>query len=111
MKNFLQTLKNIWSIEELRNRILATLALLLVFRIGSYIVLPGINSQELAAANADGGGLAGLLDLFTGGAFNRASIFSLGIMPYISASIIMQLMSAVTPQLEQLKKKNKLNLM
>ncbi len=104
MKNFLQTLKNIWSIEELRNRILATLALLLVFRIGSYIVLPGINSQELAAANADGGGLAGLLDLFTGGAFNRASIFSLGIMPYISASIIMQLMGIAVPSIQKMQK-------
>ncbi|MGK0280073.1 MAG: preprotein translocase subunit SecY, partial [Litorivivens sp.] len=97
MKNFIQTLRNIWSIEELRNRILTTLALLLVFRIGSYIVLPGIDSARLAAANEGGGGLAGLLDLFTGGAFNRASIFSLGIMPYISASIIMQLMGIAVP--------------
>ncbi len=104
MKNFIQTIKNIWSIEELRTRILNTLALLLVFRIGSYIVLPGINSAALAAANDGGGGLAGLLDLFTGGAFNRASIFSLGIMPYISASIIMQLMGIAVPTIQKMQK-------
>lgn len=104
MKNFIQTLKNIWSIEELRSRLLTTLALLLVFRIGSYIVLPGIDSQALASANADSSGLAGLLDLFTGGAFNRASIFSLGIMPYISASIIMQLMGIAVPSIQKMQK-------
>lgn len=104
MKSFIQTIKNIWSIEELRNRILTTLALLLVFRIGSYIVLPGIDSHALAAANEDGGGLAGLLNLFTGGAFNRASIFSLGIMPYISASIIMQLMGIAVPSIQKMQK-------
>ncbi len=104
MNNFLQTLKNIWNIEELRSRILTTLALLLVFRIGSYIVLPGIDAQALAAANEGGGGLAGLLNLFTGGAFNRASIFSLGIMPYISASIIMQLMGIAVPTIQKMQK-------
>jgi len=104
MKNFIQTLKNIWSIEELRNRILTTLALLLVFRIGSYIVLPGIDAARLAAANEGGGGLADLLNLFTGGAFNRASIFSLGIMPYISASIIMQLAGIAVPSIQKMQK-------
>ena len=104
MKNFIQTLKNIWSIEELRGRILTTLALLLVFRIGSYIVLPGIDAQALAQANDGGGGLADLLNLFTGGAFNRASIFSLGIMPYISASIIMQLMGIAVPTIQKMQK-------
>lgn len=104
MKNFIQTIKNIWSIEELRGRILTTLALLLVFRIGSYIVLPGIDAAALALANEGGGGLAGLLDLFTGGAFNRASIFSLGIMPYISASIIMQLMGIAVPTIQKMQK-------
>lgn len=105
MKNFFDTLKNIWKIEELRNRILTTLALLLIFRIGSFIVLPGVNSAELAnAGSAGGGGLAGLLDLFTGGAFNRASIFSLGIMPYISASIIMQLMGIAVPSIQKMQK-------
>ncbi len=104
MKNFIQTIKNIWSIKELRDRILFTLGLLLVFRIGSYIVLPGIDSKALAIANEEGGGLAGLLDLFTGGAFNRASIFSLGIMPYISASIIMQLMGVAVPAIQKMQK-------
>lgn len=105
MKNFIQTLRNIWKIEELRGRILFTLGLLLIFRIGSYIVLPGIDSAILAQANADGGGgLAGLLNLFTGGAFNRASIFSLGIMPYISASIIMQLMGIAVPAIQKMQK-------
>ncbi len=104
MKNFIQTIKNIWSIEELRQRILTTLALLLVFRIGSYIVLPGIDAARLAAANEGGGGLADLLNLFTGGAFNRASIFSLGIMPYISASIIMQLMGIAVPSIQKMQK-------
>lgn len=104
MKNFIQTLRNIWSIEELRQRILTTLALLLVFRIGSYIVLPGIDAARLAAANEGGGGLADLLNLFTGGAFNRASIFSLGIMPYISASIIMQLMGIAVPTIQKMQK-------
>ncbi|MCH2214386.1 MAG: preprotein translocase subunit SecY [Flavobacteriales bacterium] len=104
MKNFIQTLKNIWSIDELRNRILTTLALLLVFRIGSYIVLPGIDAARLAAANEGGGGLADLLNLFTGGAFNRASIFSLGIMPYISASIIMQLAGIAVPSIQKMQK-------
>ncbi len=104
MKNFFKTLKNIWSIEELRSRLLTTLGLLLVFRIGSYIVLPGINSAALAAANAESSGLAGLLDLFTGGAFNRASIFSLGIMPYISASIIMQLLGIAVPVVQKMQK-------
>jgi preprotein translocase subunit SecY len=105
MKNLIETLKNIWKIEELRNRILTTLALILVFRIGSFIVLPGINAAELARANADGSsGLAGLLDLFTGGAFNRASVFSLGIMPYISASIIMQLMGIAVPSIQKMQK-------
>ena len=103
MKNFFQTIKNIWSIEELRQRILTTLALLLVFRIGSYIVLPGVDAARLAAANEGGGGLADLLNLFTGGAFNRASIFSLGIMPYISASIIMQLMGIAVLSIQKIE--------
>lgn len=88
----------------MRNRILTTLALLLVFRIGSYIVLPGIDAARLAAANEGGGGLADLLNLFTGGAFNRASIFSLGIMPYISASIIMQLAGIAVPSIQKMQK-------
>ena len=115
MKNLIQTLKNIWKIEELRSRILTTLGLLLVFRVGCFVVLPGIDSTALAQHVGSGGsGLAGLLDLFTGGAFNRASIFSLGIMPYISASIIMQLMGIAVPSIQKMQKegesgRNKIN--
>ena len=86
MKRFLETLKNIWTIEDLRVRIINTLGLLLIYRLGSFIVLPGVDSAALDIANANnGGGIADLLDLFAGGAFSRASIFALGIMPYISA--------------------------
>lgn len=105
MRKFIDTLVNIWKIEELRRRILFTLALLLVYRIGSYIVLPGVNSEALAAAaSSGGGGLADFLSLFTGGAFSRASVFALGIMPYISASIIMQLMGIAVPTIQKLQK-------
>lgn len=104
MKNFIETIKNIWNIEELRKRILITLGLLLVFRIGSYIVLPGVDSVKLAASASSSGGLADFLSLFTGGAFSRASVFALGIMPYISASIIMQLMGIAVPTIQKLQK-------
>ncbi len=105
MKNFIETLKNIWKIEELRNRILLTLGMLLIYRIGSYVVLPGVDSEALAAAAARGsGGIADFLNLFTGGGFSRASIFALGIMPYISASIIMQLMGIAVPAISKLQR-------
>ncbi len=101
MKNFFNTLKNIWNIPELKNRILVTLFFILLYRIGSFVVLPGVNLSALQA-NADSGqGLAGLLSLFTGGAFSRASIFALGIMPYISASIIMQLAGIAVPAIQK----------
>lgn len=105
MKNFIETLKNIWKIEELRNRILLTLGMLLIYRIGSYVVLPGVDSVALAAASARGtGGIADFLNLFTGGGFSRASIFALGIMPYISASIIMQLMGIAVPAISKMQR-------
>ena len=104
MKNLIDTIKNIWRIDELRNRILITLGLLLVYRIGSFIVLPGVDSARMAASSTGGGGIVEILSIFTGGAFTRASIFALGIMPYISASIIMQLLGYVVPMFEQLKK-------
>ena len=98
MKNLIDTIKNIWRIEELRNRILITLGLLLVYRIGSFIVLPGVDSAVMARNAATGGtGIVEILSIFTGGAFTRASIFALGIMPYISASIIMQLAGTAVP--------------
>ncbi|MCB0795351.1 MAG: preprotein translocase subunit SecY [Flavobacteriales bacterium] len=105
MKNLIDTIKNIWRIEELRTRILITLGLLLVFRIGSYIVLPGVDSAKMAASAASGGGgIADILSIFTGGAFTRASIFALGIMPYISASIIMQLMGIAVPAVQKMQR-------
>lgn len=103
MKKFLDTLKNIWSIEELRNRILFTLGLILVYRIGCYIVLPGVNPEMLNNQGAQDG-LLGLINMFAGGAFSQASIFALGVMPYISASIFMQLAGIIVPQFAKLQK-------
>lgn len=106
MKKFIQTLKNIWTIEELRNKIVVTLGLLFVYRFGTHIVLPGIdpNKIQAAAANTRSNGLLGLFDTFAGGAFSQASILALGIMPYISASIFMQLMTILVPQLQKVQK-------
>lgn len=103
MKKLIETLKNIWSIEELRKRILFTLTLILIYRVGCYITLPGINPNMLTL-DGDQGGLLGILNAFAGGAFNRASIFALGVMPYISASIFMQLAGIVIPQIAKLQK-------
>jgi len=100
MNRFIQTIKNIFSIEELRNRIIYTVAFLLVFRLGSYVLLPGVDASKLQS----GGGIFGFIDLFVGGAFNRASIFALGIMPYISASIVIQLLSIAVPYFQRLQK-------
>jgi preprotein translocase subunit SecY len=107
VKKFITTLKNIWSIEELRNKITFTLLLIFVYCIGIHIVLPGIDPNklsELTKANNGGGGLLGLLNTFVGGSFNRASIFALGIMPYISASIFMQLVTILVPQFAKIQK-------
>jgi preprotein translocase subunit SecY len=106
VKKFVQTLKNVWSIEELRSKIIVTLLLLLVYRFGTHIVLPGINPIALEAINANKktDGLLGLFDAFAGGAFSQASILALGIMPYISASIFMQLMTILVPQLQKIQK-------
>ncbi|MCW3079769.1 preprotein translocase subunit SecY [Segetibacter sp.] len=106
MKKFIQTIKNIWSIDELRSKIVVTLALLFTYRLGTHIVLPGINPNLLAnaQANAANNGLLGLFDTFAGGAFSQASILALGIMPYISASIFMQLMTILVPQLQKIQK-------
>jgi preprotein translocase subunit SecY len=102
---FINTLKNIWKIEELKNRILVTLGLLLVYRFGAQVVLPGIDASQLANLSTQTeGGLLGLLNAFTGGAFSNASVFALGIMPYISASIVVQLMGIAVPYLQKLQK-------
>ena len=105
MKGFFATLRNIYKIEDLRNRILTTFGLILIYRIGSFVVLPGIDPIALEAANTgSSGGLTGLLDMFAGGAFSRASIFALGIMPYISASIVIQLLGVAIPYFQKLQK-------
>jgi preprotein translocase subunit SecY len=106
MKKVLETLYNIYKIEELRERVILTLGMLLVYRLGAQVVLPGIDSVQLAAlsSRADGGGLLGILNAFTGGAFANASVFALGIMPYISASIVVQLMGIAVPYLQKLQK-------
>ena len=106
MKKFITTLKNIWSIEELRNKILHTLLLLFIYRLGSFIVIPGIDPNKLDAlhSSTQNSGMLGLLDAFVGGAFSKASIFALGIMPYISASIFMQLVTILVPQMAKIQK-------
>lgn len=105
MKKLIQTLKNIWSIEELRNKITFTLALILIYRVGAHIVLPGIDPGDLEKfTQSNQGGMLGLIDTFAGGAFSQASIFALGIMPYISASIFIQLMTVLVPQMQKLQK-------
>ena len=107
MNNFIQTLKNIWSIDELRKRIIYTLLLIMAYRFASYIVLPGVIPAVLAAAQKGGSntGLFGLVNSFTGGAFNNASIMALGIMPYISASIVVQLLGFAVPYFQRLQKR------
>ena len=105
MKKLIETIRNIFKIEELRNRILYTFGLLLIYRLGSFVVIPGINPEALAnLQDQTQGGLLGLLDMFSGGAFSNASIFALGIMPYISASIVIQLLGIAIPYFQKLQK-------
>lgn len=115
MKKLVETIKNIWKIDELKNRILTTLGFLLVYRLGSFVVLPGVNPQYLQALEQQtSDGVLGLLDMFSGGAFSNASILALGIMPYISASIVVQLLGMVIPYFQRLQRdgesgRNKIN--
>ncbi len=105
MKRFIQTLKNIYRIEDLRIRIINTLGFILIYRLGSYVVLPGVDPSQLAELQAQTQeGILGLLNMFSGGAFSNASIFALGIMPYISASIVVQLLSVAVPYFQKLQK-------
>lgn len=105
MTNFIKAIKDIWKIEELRNKIILTLGLIAVYRFMAQVPLPGIDPLQLSALKSGmTGGLMGLLDAFTGGAFSRASIMALGIMPYISASIVVQLMGIAVPYLQKLQK-------
>ena len=107
MKNFITTLKHIWKIKELRNRILFTLLMIAVYRLGSRIVLPGVVPSVLENfnSNRNSNDLLGLINVFTGGAFNNAAIFALGIMPYITASIIIQLLGFAVPYFQRLQQK------
>ncbi|MDD2191322.1 MAG: preprotein translocase subunit SecY [Bacteroidales bacterium] len=117
MKRFINTLKNIWNIKDLRTRILYTLGLVLIYRIGSFVVLPGINPGDLSnLQDQTKDGVLGLLNMFSGGAFSNASIFALGIMPYITASIVIQLLTMVVPYFSKMQKegesgRNKINQM
>ena len=105
MKKFIETLQNIWRIEDLRNRIILTLSLILIYRLGAYVVLPGVDPRGLEALQQQGqDGLIGLINMFSGGAFSNASIFALGIMPYITASIVIQLLGMAVPYFQKLQK-------
>ena len=103
MNKFITTLRNIWSIEELRKRILQTILIILIFRIGSHVVLPGVDVAKLKDLT-ESNGLLGLLNTLVGGAFKNASIMALGIMPYISASIAIQLLTLALPYFSKLQK-------
>ena len=105
MKKLIETIKNIWKIEDLRSRLLTTFLLVLIYRFGSYIVLPGIDPTALSALKSQtSGGLLALLDMFSGGAFANASVFALGIMPYISASIVIQLLTIAVPYFQKMQR-------
>ena len=105
MASFTQTIKNIWKIEELRKRILYTLLLIAVYRLGCYIVIPGIDASQLTNLQRQSSeGLLGLMNMFSGGAFGNASVFALGVMPYISASIVIQLLGVMFPFFQRLQR-------
>ena len=105
MKKFIETLKNCWKIEDLRQRILITITFVAIYRFGSFVVLPGIDPSKLQDLQTQtSGGLMSLLDMFSGGAFSNASIFALGIMPYISASIVMQLLAVAVPYFQKMQR-------
>ena len=101
--SLIENFRNIFKIEDLKNRILYTIGILMVYRVGSYITLPGVDASALIAGAGDASSLLGLFDLFVGGAFSRAGVFALGIMPYITASIIIQLAGAIVPYFQKLQ--------
>lgn len=105
MRKSIETLKNIWKIEDLRQRILITILFVAIYRFGSYVVLPGINPAMLTQLHKQTSeGLLALLNMFSGGAFSNASIFALGIMPYISASIVIQLLAIAVPYFQKIQR-------
>ncbi|NGM89894.1 preprotein translocase subunit SecY, partial [Parapusillimonas sp. SGNA-6] len=103
MKKLITTLTNIWKIEDLRNRIINTLLFLLIYRIGCHVVLPGVNPDALVTAGQKEG-LLGIINMFSGGSFSRSAIFALGVMPYISASIVVQLLGIAVPAFQKMQK-------
>jgi len=104
MKKLITTLTNIWKIEDLRKRILTTLLLLLIYRIGCHVVLPGVDPAALASRSDSDGGILALINMFAGGSFARSAIFALGVMPYISASIMVQLLGMAVPAFQKMQK-------
>ena len=105
MKKYIEIIRNCWKIEDLRQRLLITLLFTAIYRFGSFVVLPGIDPNKLAQLQSQtSGGLMSLLDMFSGGAFSNASIFALGIMPYISASIVMQLLAVAVPYFQKMQR-------
>ena len=105
MRKLIDTIRNIWNIQDLRDRILVTLGILAIYRFGSFVVIPGVDPSQLSALqDQTSDGLLGLLNMFTGGAFSQASVFALGIMPYISASIVVQLLGMAIPYFQKLQK-------
>lgn len=106
MKKLIETIRNISKIEDLRKRILYTIGVILIYRLGSYVVIPGVDPTQLSALqNQTSSGILGLLNMFSGGAFSNASIFALGIMPYISASIVIQLLGMAIPYFQEASKR------
>lgn len=101
MKKFIRTIRNIFAIEELKDRLIFTLGFLIIFRLGTFVVLPGVDPTKLVSQSQ---GIFGLIDTFLGGAFSHASIFGLGIMPYISASIVLQLLIVAVPYFAKMQK-------
>ena len=102
--SLVENFRNIFKIEELRTRILYTVGILMVYRIGTFITMPGVDASQLVSGPSNATDLLGLFDLFVGGAFARAGVFALGIMPYITAAIIIQLMGAVVPYFQKLQR-------
>src|SRR5690625_6803112 len=109
--SLLDNFRNIFKIQDLRERILYVVGALMVYRIGTFVTMPGVDASQLAAGSGDASNILGLLDMFVGGAFSRAGVFALGIMPYITAAIIIQLMGAVVPYFQKLqdRKSTRLN--
>src|SRR5690625_4808769 len=102
--SLVENFRNIFKFEELKNRILYVIGILMVYRIGSHVTLPGVDASELVQNTGNASSLLGLFDMFVGGAFSRAGVFALGVMPYITAAIIIQLMGAVVPYFQKLQR-------